>query len=230
MRTCIRCETIYENIGKSFRKTCKRKDGIDSVCKKCRSKQYYRDKDKRAAEAKRYREKYKEEIRLKKKEYYQKNKEAISKKTKEKRLRDKAKGKRKVGANSRKRLRNFIKKKGFEESTETCDMVGCSYDFLMKHLKKTFEKNYMVEWKDEYLEYMHIDHIKPLSKAENKYQAVKLNHYTNLQFLYSKDNLKKGSSYYIDLSVSLFYEDLAVTNPYQIKVKECGEDWRIVND
>ena len=39
----------------------------------------------------------------------------------------------------------------------------------------------------------HIDHVKPLSEANNIEDVITLNHYTNLQPLFAKDNLKKSN-------------------------------------
>ena len=39
---------------------------------------------------------------------------------------------------------------------------------------------------------LHIDHIIPLSSAKTEDELYKLCHYTNLQPLWAKDNMKKG--------------------------------------
>ena len=44
-----------------------------------------------------------------------------------------------------------------------------------------------------YDEKYHIDHIIPVSIATNEEELLKLNHYTNLQLLYPKDNLSKSN-------------------------------------
>lgn len=43
--------------------------------------------------------------------------------------------------------------------------------------------------------YWHIDHIIPLASAKNIEELYKLNHYTNLQPLEAKENMRKGSRY-----------------------------------
>ena len=42
-------------------------------------------------------------------------------------------------------------------------------------------------------EKVHIDHIIPLATAKTEEDVIKLCHYTNLQLLKAKDNLKKGA-------------------------------------
>jgi hypothetical protein len=37
----------------------------------------------------------------------------------------------------------------------------------------------------------HLDHIYPISLAKNEQEVIKLNHYTNFQPLWAKDNLTK---------------------------------------
>ncbi len=48
-------------------------------------------------------------------------------------------------------------------------------------------------WKNKEFYGWHIDHIVPLSSAKTEEDVYKLCHYTNLQPLWSKDNMSKGS-------------------------------------
>lgn len=41
----------------------------------------------------------------------------------------------------------------------------------------------------------HLDHIIPLASANTEEDIIKLNHYTNFQPLWAKDNLSKGCKY-----------------------------------
>jgi hypothetical protein len=41
----------------------------------------------------------------------------------------------------------------------------------------------------------HLDHIKPISLAENEEDVYILNNYTNFQPLWAFDNLSKGNKY-----------------------------------
>ena len=41
----------------------------------------------------------------------------------------------------------------------------------------------------------HIDHIIPISYAKSELEIYELNHYSNLQPLWSKDNLSKGNRF-----------------------------------
>lgn len=69
--------------------------------------------------------------------------------------------------------------------------LGCSIDELKSHLESKFQEE--MSW-DNYGDW-HIDHIKPLSSFDltDLIQFKQACHYTNLQPLWAKDNLEKGS-------------------------------------
>lgn len=73
------------------------------------------------------------------------------------------------------------------------DVTGLSIDGLCTYLVGTYKDNYGVEWDGN--EPVHIDHIVPLATAKTEEDVIRLCHYTNLQLLTAKDNLKKGSTY-----------------------------------
>jgi len=50
-----------------------------------------------------------------------------------------------------------------------------------------------MSWENHSIHGWHIDHIIPLSSANNKEDLYKLCHYTNLQPLWAKDNLLKSN-------------------------------------
>lgn len=81
-----------------------------------------------------------------------------------------------------------IRNKGFSKKSKTSQIVGCSYEELLEHLIKTAVKNY--GYFSSAIKY-EIDHINPLATAKTEDDVLKLNHYSNLQYLYSHDNGKK---------------------------------------
>lgn len=93
-------------------------------------------------------------------------------------------------------LRNSIYKslrnKGFVKESKSEEILGCSFEYIKKHLELNFEP--WMTW-DNYGLYngdfnygWDIDHIIPLSSAKTEEDLIKLNHYTNLQPLCSKIN------------------------------------------
>ena len=94
----------------------------------------------------------------------------------------------KLKASLRSRLYAFVKGKNKKSSFE---YVGCSIGELKKHLSFQFTEG--MSW-ENYGDW-HIDHIKPcasfdLSIEEEKHKCF---NYSNLQPLWAKDNLKKGT-------------------------------------
>jgi len=169
------------------------------------------NKEHRAQYHKEYREKNKEKLRLQKKRYQQNNKEAISikKANYQKVNRKKINEYRKAYNKNREKVDEIFKfkarvrscifgafyRKGFTKRSKTAKLLGCTFEELNKHLIYTFEVNYNLGWKEEYRKKLHIDHIIPLNIATTEDEVKQLNHYTNLQYLWAKDNMTKGSNY-----------------------------------
>lgn len=80
-----------------------------------------------------------------------------------------------------------IKKKNFNKTTKVEEILGCSIEYFIEYLKKLFKEGMTIENHGEW----HIDHIIPISSATTEEEVIKLNHYSNLQPLWAKENLKK---------------------------------------
>jgi predicted nucleic acid-binding Zn ribbon protein len=79
---------------------------------------------------------------------------------------------------------------GKKISQTTIHILGCDWETLKKHLENQFSEG--MSWDNQGRDGWHIDHIIPLSSAKTSDELYKLNHYTNLQPLWAKDNLKKS--------------------------------------
>jgi hypothetical protein len=99
----------------------------------------------------------------------------------------------KIAAMIRSRLHDALKnnyKNGF-----AVDNIGCTIEFLKQYLESKFQPG--MSWVNQ--GQWHIDHIIPLSKYDlnNNLELKKACHYTNLQPLWARDNLKKNDKYTI---------------------------------
>lgn len=88
-------------------------------------------------------------------------------------------------------INNSIRYQGFTKKSKTFEILGCTKEELHKHLENTWLKNYGQVYNNEPV---HIDHIIPLSSAKTEQDVLRLNYYTNLQYLKPQDNLKKSDS------------------------------------
>lgn len=72
--------------------------------------------------------------------------------------------------------------------------LGCTIDELKTYLESKFQPG--MSWDNWTTDGWHIDHIKPLASFDltDRNQFLEACHYTNLQPLWAKDNLIKGSS------------------------------------
>jgi len=97
--------------------------------------------------------------------------------------------KNKIKNSLRGRINELLNKK--YNNPRTLNLVGCDYEFLLKYLEDKFTEG--MNW-DNYGYYgWHIDHMIPISSAKTIEDIYKLYHYTNLQPLWGKDNMRKSN-------------------------------------
>lgn len=81
---------------------------------------------------------------------------------------------------------------GFVKKSKSLDILGCTIEEFIIHLQSLFTEGMTLENHGNCEECWHIDHKIPLASAETEEDIIKLNHYTNLQPLWRRDNLSKG--------------------------------------
>jgi hypothetical protein len=217
MKICSRCKKVkpYELFYKD--KSCK--DGYRFHCKICIKEYKVKNKEKLIIYRKEYFFKNKEKLIKYKKEYNLKNKE----KTKEYNLKNKEKqreynkkyyqsNEEKIKQNTKEYQKNklqndslfkfrfstrnlisqsFKRKKNnnWSKKTKTENILGCTIEEFRSYIKIKFDKKMTFENYGKW----HLDHIIPISYAKTEEEVIKLNHYTNFQPLWAKDNLSKGN-------------------------------------
>lgn len=215
-KICINCnvsQDVYE-----FHKNKNKKDGLSSYCKVCaisRAKDYYnknkniileKTKDYKFKYNKEYREKNKEKEKERFKKYYHNNldkekerqilyRENNPEKLKLSYQKSKQKNKQKNKEKNihiitwRSLLHNTLKRFNTTKESKTIELLGYSAQDLKEHIESKFldgmSWNNRSEW--------HIDHIKPVSHFDNTEKMSVVNSLDNLQLLWAKDNLSKGS-------------------------------------
>jgi len=204
-KICSKCKE--EKNFECFYKDKTRKDGFRSRCKKCCLIESYDYENRNPNVVKnktlKYRLTNKDKVKLSNKKWREKNADYIKerikiwKKNNKNHIKEYKKNKYdtdflyKLSENVRCRINTFLIKNNITKKNKTFDIVGCTPEFLKEHLEKQF-KNEMA-WENYGLYGWHIDHIIPLSSAKNEEELYKLCHYTNLQPLWAKENLSKGS-------------------------------------
>lgn len=83
-----------------------------------------------------------------------------------------------------------FRRKAYTKNSHTYEILGAEYEFVWEHLLNTWYNNYGTKYNGE--DY-HIDHIIPIDVAKTEEEVIKLCHYTNLQLLKPKDNMKKSN-------------------------------------
>lgn len=175
MKRCCKCKnTISKTL---FSKNKTRKDGFQDTCKACKA-EYWRIKYPRKNPRTRKdpdRGKLLEQEREKRKRLVRSNKLktdeffAIKQRT-------------------RKLISHVIYKRGYTKKSKATDILGCSFEFFKAHIENQFLEGMNWENRDKW----QIDHKIPVASARTEQELIQLNHYTNLQPLWTIDNSKKG--------------------------------------
>lgn len=151
---------------------------------------YLSNQEKIKAKSKLYKRNNKEKIKQYNKKYNDATKEIRKLKQKQKEHND-------INYKIARRLRNrllYAIKDNYKSGSAVNDL-GCSIQELKKYLELKFLPGMLWENYGYGDDKWHIDHIKPLSKFDLtiRKQFLEACHYTNLQPLWQKDNISKGS-------------------------------------
>lgn len=159
-------------------------DGYSYLCKSCKN-----------ASARRLYKKNPEYNRRRSLKYYHENKEIINKKqTKRRRERRDDDLFYRIKCNIRSMISQYLRNYGMSKKSKTYEIIGCDYESFMVHLLLTLPREQRIDFirnRDKY----HIDHIIPISFAKDEVDLIILNHYSNLQLLTARDNLRKSNKY-----------------------------------
>jgi hypothetical protein len=190
MKVCTKCKEVKDFF--YFPKDKKQSSGYRPDCKDCQKK--YRDsvKEKRIEYDRLYYIVNKEIKNNYKKKYYKENKTKIIKKITE--YQDKKCKNDSIFAFGRK-VRNMVrssfnrKQNRYKKPQRTELILGCSIEEFKNYIESKFTKGMTLENHGEW----HLDHIIPIASAKSEEEILILNHYTNFQPLWAKDNLSKSS-------------------------------------
>ncbi len=97
----------------------------------------------------------------------------------------------KLSISIRKLIYTSIKKRGFSKKSKVNNILGCSFEEFKIHIESQFNEGMTWENHGKW----HLDHKTPISWANTEDEIYELNHYTNFQPLWAKDNLSKGNKW-----------------------------------
>ena len=182
---CPTCETIKPI--SEFYKHKSKPDGVQAYCKPCYKNMMNQKRkidsvfrEKRSKENKRYKIENREKINDYANKYYTERAKV-----------DKL-------FNLKTRIRALVyrtfKINGYKKGTKTEKIIGCSYLEFRGHIEAQFESGMTWDNQGDW----DLDHIIPLSSAENETEMMALSHYKNIQPLWEKENATKSNNYDIN--------------------------------
>lgn len=181
-KKCKNCKLILTI--DNFLKTYDKRDGhyyYNTYCSKCK---LIIDRKRSKIYRKKNPEKYKKAIR----EWNKKNRDYINKYHKMKRETNYLF---KMKCNVRGTIRQSIIRNGFKKTTKTANYLKVDWHTFKNYLENKFIQG--MNW--ENFGKWHVDHKIPLKAASTEFEVIALNHYTNLQPMWAKDNIKKSDKY-----------------------------------
>jgi hypothetical protein len=175
---------------------------IDNKEKLIEYQKDYQKSNPRNEYLKKYRETNKESISEKRKEYYKENSDIINDKVKKysKENRDIINNRNRTRKENdplyrlkcsiRALITQSFKGQYTKKAKKTIEILGCDFETFKEHIESQFTND--MNW-NNYASYWQLDHKTPISWSENEEDVYKLNHYTNFQPLFWKDNISKGN-------------------------------------
>ena len=193
MKVCSKCKESKQL--QEFNRDRNRKDGYRSECKLCQKsalQAYYKqNKSKVRKRTDNWYSSNRQKVADYKKVYTQENRDRLTKyQSNYNKSRSLIDPQFKLICAIRNLVCTTIRNQGFSKRSKTYKILGCEFWFLQVHLEYTFYLNYGIEYTGQDV---HIDHIIPISSAKTEEQALRLNHWSNLQYLLPKDNLTKSN-------------------------------------
>lgn len=157
-----------------------RKENLEALVKYDKERNI-RDVEKKAIYNKQYKIANKEKLR---KQSYERNKQRMATDVIYK-----------LSHNTRELIRKSFKRGGnqYRKGAKTENILGCTIIEFIEHLESLFTEGMNLDNNGNCEECWHIDHKIPISSAKTEEEIIKLNHYTNLQPLWSRDNLMKSN-------------------------------------
>lgn len=190
--SCKECEKTYrhENKERLSITTKEWQKNNPLKMKEYGKKNYEKNKERKKENRKIYRLKNPDKVKESQKKYYEINRKELIKKAtiykKQKSINDPV-FKFKVNVRSLIRI-SFKTYNHRKKATKTESILGCSLDFFKTYISNQFTKGMTLENHGKW----ELDHIIPLATAKNEADIIRLNHYTNFQPLWAKDNRVKS--------------------------------------
>jgi hypothetical protein len=180
-KCCPKCN--IEKPSNDFIKNKARKDGVSVYCKSC-TKEYSSTPKRKEYDKKRNEKRKTQENYIQYHIEYRKNN--MDKQVKRNFDLYHSNPLEKLKQNFRNRIRKYIDRK----SVPSNSIIGCSWEMFKDHIENQFQTG--MTWDNHTQFGWHLDHIIPLASANTEEDLYRLNHYTNFQPLWWRDNLSKS--------------------------------------